>query len=293
MGRDVAGSFESASRLYRRADEVLGFDLSGLCFEGPAERLNTTAASQPAIFVTSAAILAALRDRCDGSITPQAAAGLSLGEYTALYAAGILGFEEALVLCAKRGRAMQAAADSRPGAMVSIIGLEAGQVESICEKAAEGEVLKPANFNCPGQVVVSGTESACRRVERLAPEYGAIKAIRLEVAGAFHTDMMSEAAGRLKEAIDNTPIGQPGPVKVMANVDAEFYTGPEAIADGLLKQLTSPILWQKSMEKLLSAGIERFYEIGPGKVLTGLMKRIDRRADILAVNGLAALENIA
>ena len=293
MGKDVASEFETAGRLYRKAEEVLGFDLMSVCFEGPAEKLSSNAFSQPAIFITSAVFLAAVRQIFGGNPAPEATAGLSLGEYTALYAAGILSFEDALVLCAERGRAMQAAADRNPGAMVSIMGLEAAQVESLCDRAVQGEILRPVNFNCPGQIVVSGTAAACRRAQELAAEYGAVKAVQLQVAGAFHTDMMSDAAARLKEVIANTPIASPGPTKVIANIDAEFYTCPEAIADGLLKQLTQPILWQKSMEKLLSIGIERFYEIGPGRVLTGLMKRINRKADIVTVNGLAALKNIA
>ena len=293
MGRDVAGSSPPAAQIYQQANDIIGFDLSSICFHGPAEKLNTTAISQPAIFVTSAAILQALRTNSDAShLKPDVTAGLSLGEYTALYAAGVLSFKDALILVHKRGQAMQAAADATEGAMVSIIGLDEEKVSQLCAEAAQGEILAAVNFNCPGQIVISGTKSACRRAEELAAKYGAIKAVRLEVAGAFHTQMMSAAADALKEVLQKTKVSQPCDTKIIANINADYYQTSEKIAQGLTKQLTSPILWQKCMEKLIADGIEKFYEIGPGRVLTGLMKRISRKTEVINISTTNAINNL-
>ena len=195
---------------------------------------------------------------------------------------------------------MQEAADSTEGAMVSIIGLDEQKVRRLCAEASEGELLLPAcrefvepvNFNCHGQIVISGSKTACGRAEKLAAKYGAIKAVRLEVAGAFHTEMMSSAADTLKDALSNCEISQPSNIKTIANITADYYTSAEQIRTGLTKQLTSPILWQKCMERLIADGIERFYEIGPGRVLTGLMKRINKKANIINVSSVQSLNEI-
>ncbi|MFZ0034114.1 MAG: ACP S-malonyltransferase [Sedimentisphaerales bacterium] len=289
MGKEIAQKFDAAAGIFERANAILGYDLRRICFEGPAERLNATTISQPAIFVTSAAILEVV-----GTNLPPAdvTAGLSLGEYTALYAAGVISFDDALILVQKRGQAMQAAADATEGAMVSIIGLDERKVGELCAKAGEGEILAAVNFNCQGQIVVSGSKAACERAERLAGEYGAIKAMRLEVAGAFHTEMMSSAANTLKEALRKCRISEPGNIKTVANIDAEYYKSAEKIAEGLKKQLTYPVLWQKCMEKLIADGVKDFYEIGPGKVLTGLMRRIDRKINIVNISSLQAIEQL-
>jgi [acyl-carrier-protein] S-malonyltransferase len=289
MGKEIAQKFDAAAKLFERADAIAGYNLSKICFEGPAEKLNMTAISQPAIFVTSAAILELVKTK-----GPKAdvTAGLSLGEYTALYAAGVISFEEALSLVQKRGQAMQAAADATDGAMVSIIGLDEEKVGQLCAEAGEGEVLSAVNFNCPGQVVISGGKAACGRAEKLAEKYGAIKTIRLEVAGAFHTEMMSSAANTLKEALRKCRISEPGNIKTIANIDAEYYKSAEKIAEELIKQLTCPVLWQKCMEKLIADGVENFYEIGPGKVLTGLMRRIDRKQNIVNISSLQDIEKL-
>jgi [acyl-carrier-protein] S-malonyltransferase len=293
MGADIAESFPVAADLFEKANAIVGFDLRSICFEGPAEMLSATAMSQPAIFVTSAALLEVLRsESTTADIRPDVTAGLSLGEYTALYAAGLISFEDGLKLVQTRGEAMQAAADATEGAMVSLMGLDEGKVRQLCHDVAKGELLEPVNFNCPGQIVVSGAIGACERAVQRAPEYGAIKAIRLEVAGAFHTEMMSSAAEALREALSQCEIGQPGPVKTLANIDAEYYPTAAAIAEGLAKQLTNPILWQKCMERLLGEGVEQFYEIGPGRVLTGLMKRIDRRARVVNVSNLDSVKSL-
>ena len=293
MGAEIAQSFSVAADFYEKANEIVGFDLKKLCFEGPAEQLNSTTISQPAIFTTSAAILEVLRSNpSTSSITADITAGLSLGEYTALYAAGLISFEDGLVLVHKRGQAMQEAADATDGAMVGIIGLDEEKARQLCDEAAEGDLLVPVNFNCPGQIVISGSVSACERAEKLADKYGAIKAVRLEVSGAFHTEMMSSAAGTLAEALSNCEISEPSEIKTIANINADYYRTSQKIADGLINQLTCPILWQKCMERLIGDGVEKFYEIGPGRVLTGLMRRINRKIKVVNISTLQAIEKL-
>jgi len=293
MGRQIAESFAVAADIFEKANDIVGFNLSKICFEGPAEELDTTTISQPAIFVTSAAILEIFRTNSPTKeLKPDITAGLSLGEYTALYAAGVLTFEDALVLVQKRGQAMQAAADATEGSMVSIIGLDREKVDQLCAEASNGEILVAANFNCPGQIVVSGSKGACRRAEALAEKYGAIKAVRLAVAGAFHTRLMSSAADTLERALSNCQIKEPSDIKIIANINAEYYQSADKIANGLIKQLTCPILWQKCMERLLADGVEVFYEIGPGKVLTGLMRRIDRKTRMVNISDLQAIRDL-
>jgi [acyl-carrier-protein] S-malonyltransferase len=293
MGADVARAFPPAAAIFQKANDILGFDLRRICFEGPADRLDTTAVSQPAIFTTSAAILEVIRTApAAGDLKPDVTAGLSLGEYTALYAAGILRFDDALTLVHKRGHAMQAAADATDGAMLSIIGLDEQKVNELCAEARQGGLLEPVNFNCPGQIVLSGEKAPCRRAEHLAPKYGAIKAVPLAVAGAFHTEMMAPAAETLKKALADTRIAEPVAVKTIANINAEYYNTPADIKLGLVKQLTNPILWQKCMERLLADGIEDFYEIGPGRVLTGLMKRISRKANVINLSTAESIKQL-
>jgi len=294
MGAEIAHFFPAAAKIYEKANEIVGYDLRKICFEGPAEQLNTTTISQPAIFVTSAAILEVLRaNPATTSIKADVTSGLSLGEYTALYAAGAISFRDALLLVQKRGQAMQAASDATEGGIVSIIGLDEEKVLRLCAEASEGELLQPVNFNCPGQIVVSGSKSACKRAEELAAKYGAIKAVRLEVAGAFHTEMMASAADELHKALLNCTISQSCEIKVIANINAEYYKSAEKIVEGLTKQLTSPIYWQKCMERLLADGVEQFYEIGPGRVLTGLMKRISRKTQVINISNLEAINQLS
>jgi len=293
MGADIARAFPVAAEIFQKANDILGFDLTKLCFEGPAEELNTTTMSQPAIFVTSSAILEALKTSAAGKdLQPDVTAGLSLGEYTALYAAGLLTFEAALTLVYKRGRAMQAAADATDGAMVSVMGLDDERIARLCAEARQGELLEPVNFNCPGQIVLSGAKAPCRRAAELAPKYDAIKAMPLAVAGAFHTEMMATAAESLSQALADVQIVEPDGVKTIANVNAEYYDSTRAIAEGLALQLTRPILWQKCMERLLADGVENFYEIGPGRVLTGLMRRIKRKAKVTNLSTAEALKKL-
>jgi [acyl-carrier-protein] S-malonyltransferase len=293
MGVEIAHSFPVAEAIFNKANDIVGFDLSEICFEGPAEQLDSTTISQPAIFTTSAAILEVLRtEPSTNSIRPDVTAGLSMGEYTALYAAGVVSFEDGLKLVQKRGQAMQAAADANEGEMVSIIGLDEETARWLCEEAGQGDLLVPVNFNCPGQIVISGDKKACRRAKDLALKAGAIKAVRLEVAGAFHTTMMSSAANALAKALADAEITEPSQTRIIANINAEYYPSSEKIKEGLIKQLTCPILWQKCMERLLDDGVESFYEIGPGRVLTGLMKRINRKINVVNVSNLKAIKDL-
>jgi [acyl-carrier-protein] S-malonyltransferase len=293
MGKDVAEAFPQAAALYARANDILGYDLSAVCFSGPQEKLDTTAVSQPGIFVTSAAVLKVLQDRPSMvNVRPDVTAGLSLGEYTALYAAGAMSFEDGVKLVAERGRAMQAAADGSKGTMVSIIGLDEDKVRQICLDAANGELLVPANFNCPGQIVISGSTAACERAARLAEERGAMKAITLAVAGAFHSAMMKPAADALAAALRKANLSSTTSAKVIANISTEYYRDATDIASGLTRQLVEPILWQRCMEKLLAEGVENFYEIGPGRVLSGLMRRINRKTKVTDIGTAETLSGL-
>ncbi|MGA2915151.1 MAG: ACP S-malonyltransferase [Sedimentisphaerales bacterium] len=288
MGRDFYDAAPAAKQIFDKANQITGFDLAKICFEGPEDKLNSTVISQPAIFTTSVAILEVLKSK--NTIPPaNITAGLSLGEYTALYAAGCFSFEDGLKLVQKRGQAMQAAADASKGSMVSIVGLEQTAVEKLCAEAAQGELLNCANYNCPGQIVITGDIDACKRALSLAEKFGAIKAIELKVAGAFHSEMMKPAAQELQKALAQCKINDIGNISVIANVDAEYYKTKEQISAGLIKQLTGAVLWQKSMERLLANGVNKFYEIGPNKVLTGLMRRINRKAEVINISSLTNL----
>jgi [acyl-carrier-protein] S-malonyltransferase len=285
MGRELAEALPAARRLYDRAGEVLGYDLARLCFEGPAEELDSTVHSQPALFVTSLAALEALRAESPAVVLGcEGAAGLSLGEYTALVFAGVFEFEDALRVVQVRGQAMQEAADAVPSGMVSLLGLERSQVDAVVEQAREGDVLEVANLLCPGNIVVSGDRGACERVAPLGLKAGAMKAIPLAVAGAFHTQRMASAVERLTAALERTPMSRPR-IPVISNVDAQAHDDPEEIRRLLVRQVCSPVLWEDSQRRLLAEGFDEFYEVGPGRVLRGLLKRIDRRAAAHGVLG--------
>jgi len=291
MGADIAAAHPKAAALLDKACDIVGFDLKSLCFQGPEEKLNSTEISQPAIFTVSAALLDLVREKAP-ALTPQVTAGLSMGEYTALYAAGLMSFEDALKLVLKRGQAMQTAANASRGGMVSLIGLDEPKVRELCEEASQGQLLMPANFNCPGQIVISGAIEACQRAAGLAEKYGAMKAVPLAVAGAFHTEMMRPAAEALGQALAGCPLQNPSAIQVIANISANYYGSAEQIRQGLVRQLVEAILWQKCMEKLIADGVTKFVEIGPNRVLTGLMKRIHRRADIVNISSLESLESL-
>ncbi len=282
QGSQFIGMAED-SFLFNTANDILGYDIKDICNNGPLEKLNSTVVSQPAIFIVSAVMLEIL-DVMKPEISPSVMAGLSLGEYTALYAAGVINFEEGLKLVQKRAEWMQDAADHSKGGMVSIIGLDEEKVRELCEEAAEDEYLTLANFNSPSQTVISGDIEACNRAILLAKEHGFIGAIQLDVAGAFHSKMMEPAAAELREILWHlVNIEIPSDIKIISNIDAEYYVDEKNVRDNLAAQLTQPILWQKCMERLIRDGVDEFYEVGPGRVLTGLMKRIDRKQKIFHV----------
>jgi [acyl-carrier-protein] S-malonyltransferase len=280
MGRALMESTPQAKDVFVRAAQILGYDLLDICLNGPAEKLDSTVHSQPALFVTSLAALEWLKaNKPDVYNSCQAAAGLSLGEYTALVFAGVMSFEDGLRVVQERGRAMQDASDAVKSGMVSILGLDADKIEKLCDDArAEGEVLQIANYLCPGNIVVSGHKGACERVADLATKAGAMKTISLAVAGAFHTPLMQPAVERLKKALASVTLNQPR-LPVISNVDAHPHDNPEEIRDLLVKQVVSPVQWESSIRKMLSHGHGPFWEIGPGRVLRGLLKRIDRKAE--------------
>ena len=288
MGRDVAETSTRAAGVFARANELLDFDLRQYCFEGPADQLERTDIQQPAIFVTGVAIWEALLERglCVDRFC--AAAGLSLGEYTALTAAGSMDFDEALRLVHRRGQLMQQAALASPSGMVSLIGGDREAAVRLCEAAAQGEVLSPANFNCPGQIVISGARAACDRAVEAAGEFGC-RAIPLKVSGAFHSALMQPAADQLGEVLRRTTVRMPV-IPVFANVTAEPHTDPDGIRRLLQDQVVKPVRWQESMERLIAQGVETFLEIGPGRVLTGLMKKINRKVPTVNVSTADSVE---
>ncbi len=276
MGSQLVEQCPAARELFERAGEVLGYDLLRICREGPASELDSTLYSQPAIFVTSLAALEYLRQQePDVVLACEAAAGLSLGEYTAMAFAGAMSFEDALRVVQCRAQAMQAAADAAAGGMVSILGLERAQVEELCQQARGQDVLQVANLLCPGNVVVSGAKAACERVAELAEQAGA-RVVPLAVAGAFHTPMMHPADEHLAEALAQVEL-RPPQLPVVSNVDARPHEDPEEIRRLLVRQVIQPVLWEDSMRYLLEQGFDTFYEVGPGRVLRGLLRRIDRR----------------
>lgn len=283
MGRTIAARFPAAQALYDEAREILGYDLAQRCFEGPAALLDSTAISQPALFVTSLAALEMLRaEKPEAAESCEVTAGLSLGEYTALVFAGALSFADALRVVERRGQAMQQASDATPSGMLSVLLLERDKVESIRSRAAETGVLEIANFLCPGNLVLSGEKPACAKAEELAAQEGG-RGVPLAVAGAFHTKLMKPADERLAEALAKVPIARPR-IPVIANVDAVAHDDPEQIRENLVRQVVSPVRWEDSIRAMLERGIDEFYEVGPGRVLRGLLKRIDRKAVCHTIN---------
>jgi [acyl-carrier-protein] S-malonyltransferase len=284
MGKRLAESLPGVRQLYDRAADVLGYDLAKLCFEGPAEELDSTVYSQPAIFVTSLAALEWLRaESPDVVLACEATAGLSLGEYTAMVFAGVMEFEDGLALVQRRGAAMQEAADATPSGMVSVLGLERVEVAALCDKARQDEVLEIANLLCPATYVISGNLGACERAAEMAQSFGAMKAAPLAVAGAFHTEIMRPADQRCAEALTDVPMQRPR-IPVIANIDARPHDDPEEIRQLLVRQILQPVRWEDSMRYLLQEGFDQFYEVGPGRVLRGLLRRIDRRVACQSVD---------
>lgn len=278
MAAELCENSPAARQRFDQANEQLGYDLLALCKNGPAEQLDSTAHSQPAIYVASLAALDDLDSREPAVVDAcQVTAGLSLGEYTALVFAGALSFADGLKVVAERGAAMQDAAEATSSGMVSILGMELADIQAICQEAAGGETLAVANHLCPGNIVVSGTTAACERAADLANQGGAMKVIPLAVAGAFHTELMQPAVERLEAVLESVDL-RPPRIPVISNVDAQPHDDPVEIRRLLTEQVVSPVRWEDSMRRLMSDyDIETCYEIGPGRVLKGLLRRIDRK----------------
>ncbi|MDR3637410.1 MAG: ACP S-malonyltransferase [Isosphaeraceae bacterium] len=284
MGRTLEHELPAVRALFDRANEILGIDLRMLCFEGPAEALEATDMSQPAIFVASLAALEDLKTKQPEVVEACAgAAGLSLGEYTALVFAGALDFESGLRIVRRRGEAMQAAALATPSGMTSVLGLDEAAVDELCRRLAPHGRAWKANLLGPGNIVVSGEKSALEQLEPIATELGASRSISLAVAGAFHTPLMKPADERLSEVLGSADI-QPPRIPVYSNVSATPHPDdPDQIRAALAGQVTQSVRWDDSMRRMLADGFDTFYEIGPGRVLTGLLKRIDRKVPCTSI----------
>jgi [acyl-carrier-protein] S-malonyltransferase len=284
MGKDLAETFPSAKTWFDRGNEVLGYDLAGLCFNGPDAELTKTEHAQPAIFLVSWVAFQMLKDQVPG-LKFQATAGLSLGEFTALTAAGAMSFEDGLRVVRQRGKFMQEACEVTHGGMAAVIGLDEIPTREACAQA--GVVL--ANLNCPGQLVISGEMHKITQACEFAKAKGARKAVPLPVAGAYHSPLMASAQPRLAEELARIPIQAPG-MTVVSNVSAQPHTDPETIRSRLVEQVTSSVRWEESMRYLVAQGFTRFIELGPGAALTGFLKRVDKTAQPLNVGDRASLE---
>jgi len=284
-GRDLYQTSAAARNVFQRADAALGFPLSELCFLGPEEALSQTVNAQPAIMAVSLACLEAARE--DGPLTDEPAfvAGHSLGEYTALAAAGAIGLEDGLRLVRERGRLMQMAGEERPGTMAAILGLDEETAAAVCRETG----AQVCNINAPGQIVIGGTLAAVEAALTLASRRGARRAIPLKVSGAFHTDLMASAAKGMACALERVTLRDPR-VPLLANGSGRPLTSASQIRDELLHQLDHPVQWQRSIEYMARAGVDTFIELGPGQVLTGLIRRIVPGARLLNIDSAAAIE---
>lgn len=286
MAKDLYNNFDIAKTIFRQSNEIMGTDLSAICFEGPEELIKQTKYTQPAIFIHSIIILELLKNK---NQLPVAAAGHSLGEYSALVAAGALSFEDGLKLVKIRGELMQQAGVISPGTMAAIIGLDNDKIKTIC-KETEG-IVQPANFNSPGQVAISGEVAAVHTAMEKMKESGAKKVIELVVSGAFHSPLMETAQEGLSRALEKTEI-KDAAIPVYSNVSAKPVSGKNEIREVLYKQLTYPVLWMEIYTNMINDGIDDFFEIGPGKVLTGLGKRINRDIKCQPIGTVENINNV-
>ncbi|BCL69100.1 malonyl CoA-acyl carrier protein transacylase [Vibrio nigripulchritudo] len=287
MLAELGEQHEVVKNTFAEASDALGYDLWALVQNGPAEDLNQTFRTQPALLASSVAIWRVWQEQ--GLATPEVLAGHSLGEYSALVCAGVIDFKEAIKLVELRGRLMQEAVPAGTGAMYAIIGLADDAIAKACEEAAQDEVVSPVNFNSPGQVVIAGNKDAVERAGALCKEAGAKRALPLPVSVPSHCALMQPAADKLAEALEAIEFSAPS-IPVINNVDVATETDPSKIKDALVRQLHSPVRWTEGVEKMSEQGIEKLYELGPGKVLTGLTKRIVKTLSGAAVNDAATLE---
>ncbi|MGE7610853.1 ACP S-malonyltransferase [Paenibacillus sp. FSL F4-0243] len=289
MGKDVYDALPNSRAVFEKGDEVLGFPLSKLIFEGPDSELKQTVNTQPALLTASVAYLEALREQ---GLKPDYVAGHSLGEYSALVAAGVLSYEDAVTLVRLRGRFMEEAVPGGQGAMAAVLGAEREALAALCQTISEENgVVELANVNCPGQIVVSGSQEGVNGVVQRVKEAGGKRAIPLEVSGPFHSSMMRAAADRLAEELKKVTFNTPN-VPVIVNVTASPVTDPEEIRELLVRQVYSPVLWQDSIEWLIADGVDTFVEIGSGSVLAGLIRKIDKTVKVININTLEGVQTV-
>jgi [acyl-carrier-protein] S-malonyltransferase len=289
MGKELFENLGVAKQIFQEADDTLHFSISAVCFKGPEEALKLTENTQPAVLTTSIAALRVLQ--MEKGMIPQFTAGHSLGEYSALVASGALAFSEAVKIVRLRGKFMQEAVPVGEGAMAAVLGMERDQIEKLCEEVSSGEVLAPANFNCPGQIVIAGHSKAVERAVERVKQDGK-KALLLPVSAPFHSPLMRPAGERLEKALEEVFVGDVK-IPVVTNVEAEINTSKDRVKGLLVAQVSSPVRWEESMRKVIEKGIEQVVEIGPGKVLSGLMKRIDRRIETKNLEDLQSLKKIS
>jgi [acyl-carrier-protein] S-malonyltransferase len=289
MGKELFENFREARDVFQEADDVLHLPISSLCFQGPEEALKLTENTQPAVLTTSIAVLRVLQ--AEKGVIPRIAAGHSLGEYSALVVSGALAFADAVQIVRLRGRFMQEAVPVGEGTMAAILGMERERVEKLCEEAAQGEVLTPANFNCPGQIVIAGHAKAVERAMERVKQEGK-KAVSLPVSAPFHSPLMKPAGERLEKALEGISI-QELKIPVVTNVEADINQSKERVKELLVTQVWSPVRWEESMQKITGDGIEQTLEVGPGKVLSGLMKRISPKVDTKNIEDIQTLKKIS
>ncbi len=279
MGKDLYDEFPMAKEIFQKANEILDVDLSSICFDGPEERLKQTEITQPAIFIHSYIVTKLLSER---DIVPAAVAGHSLGEYSALVAAQAISYEDGLKAVRKRGELMQIAGEDQPGTMAAIIGLSGDDVAQICDLASSTGIVQPANFNSPSQIVISGSLNGVKKAMELAQEKGAKKVAPLVVSGAFHSPLMESAQRELGDVLNNIQV-QTAEFSVYANVTARPAKDTNEVRELLFKQLTYPVRWVETIQNMIEDGVTEFYEVGPGKVLAELLKRINRKIPVTTI----------
>lgn len=287
MGKELCAEFSQAREVFEQADDALGEHLSRLCHEGPEDQLRLTANTQPAILTTSIAALRVLQ--AETGLKPDFVAGHSLGEYSALVAAGVLDFADAVRIVRKRGTFMQEAVPDGEGGMAAVLGVDADILAKICAEAAENEVVAPANYNAPGQIVIAGNSAAVDRAVVLAKEHGAKRAMRLPVSAPFHCSLMVPAGERLGAELERIAV-HPLAYPLVSNVEASPYSDCNRTVELLVQQVSAPVRWEESVRCMLAQGVERFIEIGPGKVLSGLIRRIERKIPVANIEDIKSLK---
>lgn len=286
MGKDVFEKFPLAKAVFLEADRKLGFSLSDLCFNGPEEKLKLTVHTQPALLTTSIACFELIKEK---GIMPDYVAGHSLGEYSALVAADALSFSDAVWLVQERGRLMQEAVPPGEGTMAAILGLGIEKVEELCQSASDVGIVEPANFNCPGQIVIAGQTKAVEKAVSLAKGFGAKRAMLLAVSGPFHSSLLKPAGLKLKAALEKVEIKAPT-IPLVANISAEKVVEAPKISEGLVQQVGGSVKWEQSVRKMIAEGVTTFIEIGAGKVLTGLIKKIDKDVKTFNIEDESSLQ---